>query len=254
MNCASVVDTSGVTASTPGGTPSPLASPLSTLLASGQAIQVAERDISAGNVAPEKQPTLPSDPTYTLSMDVYIEKVSTSLRNLIENTDINPEWLGNPATGSNAGTTRRPMVYVNGNGSWAPQNAICAEHFNSSNQQVGICTPAATTGSYFNFMMTVDNTAKKITTYINGVEKSNVVSGQSFTWAPTNNWILGNSSWGMKSSDGALKVKNVYLFPKVLSSTERSLLVTTSSPSTTSTFMNEPAFLPFENSGDLAPC
>jgi hypothetical protein len=233
------------------GSSPPDSSPLQTLLASGQAIQVTEVDISNGNVPPAKQPALPAEPTYTLSMDVFIEKVKAGgARNLIENTTISPEWLGNPATGPNQGITRRPMVYVNGDGSWAPQNAICAEHFDRTNHQQAACTPAAPVGTYFNFIMTVDNAVKKITTYINGVEKSNHVSTDYFTWSARNNWVLGNPSFFQTAADGALKVKNVYLFPKVLSSTEMGLLQ--QSTGTTSTYIvqpESPSIAPFGKSG-----
>lgn len=227
VDCQSVYEGS----STPA--PSPSSTPLQTLLKSAQAIQVSEKDISAGNVAPtNRNPTLPTVPTYTLSMDVFIEKGATSSRNLIENTDVAPDWLGNPATGANAGIIRRPMIYVAPSGvSWTGQNHICAEHFTTNNGQAGICTTEpAPLGAYFNLVMIADNSSKKLAVYINGANKGEAAASGNFSWSATNNWILGNPGYGHKTSDGALKVKNVYLFPKILTAAEIALVAGKSVP------------------------
>jgi hypothetical protein len=233
IDCPSVYEGSGTPDS---GTPA--ASPLETLLASGQAIQVSEVDISAGNVAPaNRNPTLPSTPTYTLSMDVFIAATATTNRNLIHNTDARPEW---PATGPNAPVTRRPMIYVAGTvqaASWTGGNHICAEHLSSTNTQHGKCTSTpAPTGTYFNFMMVTDNQSKKITVYINGVNKGeSTVAADVFSWSASNNWILGHPDFANVASQGALKVKNVYLFPKILTAAEMALLT-----GNTSTYIPQP--------------
>jgi hypothetical protein len=196
---------------------------------SGEIIQSTEVDIKMGNVTPMNTPRLPSTVSYTMTMDVFIETIDPGERNIIENTNVNPEWSGNPSTNSNV---RKPVVYVSGlRTAWTAPNSICVEHWTDKNYQVGKCsTIPAPINQYFNFTFSVSDLTG-IQLYIDGNSSGSIQlpTENTFAWATTNQWVFGNSSWGTHPDAGPLKVKNVYMYDTVLTASSVRAYVSTAS-------------------------
>ena len=197
------------------------ASPKDTLLKSGQAIQVAEAEISTSPpafTAPTGIDT--SKVSYSVTMDVNIAQAWPSWRNIMNNGD--PDWP--PGT-----VSRRPAVFITGNDA-APANRIHIVHGSTEDQNKNIVTAfAATPGTYFNITWVVD--AGKLTTYINGQKDSTGTVNGTFTWG-TNAWkwnaYLTQYPQRTQNTSGSVKVKNVYWFNKALSDGDVATLTGTS--------------------------
>ena len=205
MNCAAVYESSG-------GSPAPATlTAKQTLLATGQAIQVAEQTISVAT-----PPTITTQPTgitatgsFTLSMDI---NVSASV----------PGWVCVFGQGPHP---RHPGVWINNaavpGGIRFHMGAAAADY-----------TSVFTFGEYFNMTAVYDATSSTLTLYKNGVANGSttVASGQYTPPTPT------NFEWNQqKVTAPTIKVKNTYWFNKALTAAEVTTLV-----GTTSTYMPQP--------------
>ena len=217
----------------PASPASPVKTPKQTLLASGQAIQVTEADISTA--PPTFTPPTGIDTTkvsYTMTMDVNIAQAGPSWRNIMNNGD--PDWPPGMVS-------RRPAVFITGTDA-APPNRIHIVHGSTGDQNVNIVTSfAATPGTYFNLTWVVDG--GKLTTYINGAKDSAGIVSGTFNWG-TNAWKWNayNVQYPSRAENvaGSVKVKNAYWFNKALSDADVAMLTTAS---TTSTYAPEPCNL-----------
>jgi len=214
--------------------PGPAAlTPEQTLLASGQAIQVPEIDISTAPpafTAPTGIDT--TKVSYSMSMDVNIAQTGPSWRNIMNNGT-------HDCCDANS---RRPAIFITGNDA-APPNRIHIVHGAKEDNNKNIVTTfAATLGTYFNVTWVVDG--GKLTTYINGVpDATGSVSG-TFNWGthtPTWKWnqYLSEYTTRKENTQGPVKVKNVYWFNKALSPTEIKAIASPAG-SGTSTYTPEP--------------
>lgn len=206
-------------------------SPKQTLLASGQALQVNEVDISASPPTFTPPTGLTSNVSYTMSMDVNIAQAGPSWRNI----------MNNGAHDCCDATTRRPAVFITGN-DVAPANRIHIVHGATQDNNKNIITSfAATPGTYFNLTWVVDGGT--LTTYINGTRDANGSVSATFNWgSPVQNtwrWNQYLSEYKTRTANtaGAVKVKNVYWFNRPLSAAE---VTTLTSSSTTSSYTPEP--------------
>jgi len=204
--------------------------PKQTLLESGQAIQVAEAEISTAPpafTAPTGIDT--SKVSYSMTMDVNIAQVGRSWRNIMNSGD--PDWP--PGT-----VSRRPAVFITGN-DYAPPNRIQIVHASTEDQNKNIVTSfAATPGTYFNLTWVVDG--GKLTTYINGNKDSAGTVNGTFNWGtPAWKWNAYKTQYPSRAEnvDGSVKVKNAYWFNKALSDTD---VTTLAAASTTSTYVPQP--------------
>jgi hypothetical protein len=212
-------------------TATPAKTPKQTLLESGQAIQVAEVDISTAPpafTAPTGIDT--TKVSYSMSMDVQIAQAGPSWRNIMNNGD--PDWP--PGT-----TARRPAVFITGTDA-APANRIHIVHGSTEDQNKNIVTSfAATPGTYFNLTWVVDG--GKLTTYINGQKDSAGSVNGTFTWGTANAWKWNayKTQYPTRPQNvaGSVNVKNAYWFNKALTDADVTTLITAS---TTSTYAPEP--------------
>ena len=196
------------------GTP---ASPLQTLLASGQTLVQSALDVSQGPIPFSIVPTglTTSTVAYTMSMDILIEKSSGGWRCLLAN-QTTTEPIEN--------IRRRPAVFISGadyrdsEGRVGPNYIQVVHAVGTVNTSI-ITSAKAPEGRYFNLTWTVGNGI--LTTYLDGVvDRTGTVSG-AFAWAPTNAWTWRPE--GAKS--GSLTVRNVYWFNKALSASEVALFL-----------------------------
>jgi len=205
--------------------------PKQTLLESGQAIQVAEAEISTAPpafTAPTGIDT--SKVSYSMSMDVLIAQTGPSWRNI----------MNNGTHDCCDATSRRPAVFITGSDA-APPNRIHIVHgANEDNNKNIVTSFAATLGTYFNLTWVVDG--GKLTTYINGTKDSAGTVSATFNWGthtPTWKWnqYLSEYTTRTHNTAGSVKVKNAYWFNKALTDADVTTLTTAS---TTSTYAPEP--------------
>ena len=211
MNCASVYEMSG-------GSPVPVTTPLQTLLASGQAIQVSELVISSATPpSVTTQPTgITATGSFTLSMDI---NVSASV----------PVWVCVFGQGPHP---RHPGVWINNAG--VPGGIRF--HMGAA---IADYTSVFTFGEYFNMTAVYDATSSTLTLYKNGVANGSttVASGRYTPPTPT------NFEWNQeKVTTPTIKVKNTYWFTKALTPAEVSILASTGTTGTTSTYVSEPVY------------
>lgn len=218
-------------AAVPAAAASTTTSPRATLLATGQAIQVAEAEISTS--PPTFTPPTGIDRTkvsYTMSMDVLIAQTGPSWRNI----------MNNGTHDCCDATSRRPAVFITGSDA-APPNRIHIVHgANEDNNKNIVTSFAATLGTYFNVTWVVDG--GKLTTYINGTKDSAGTVSGTFNWGthtPTWKWnqYLSEYTTRTQNTAGSVKVKNAYWFNKALTDAEITTLTTAG---TTSTYAPEP--------------
>jgi len=205
--------------------------PKQTLLESGQAIQVAEAEISTAPpafTAPTGIDT--SKVSYSMSMDVLIAQTGPSWRNI----------MNNGTHDCCDATSRRPAVFITGSDA-APPNRIHIVHgANEDNNKNIVTSFAATLGRYFNLTWVVDG--GKLTTYINGTKDSTGTVSATFNWGthtPTWKWnqYLSEYTTRTQNTAGSVKVKNAYWFNKALTDAD---VTTITAASTTSTYAPEP--------------
>ena len=205
--------------------------PKQTLLESGQAIQVAEAEISTAPpafTAPTGIDT--SKVSYSMSMDVLIAQTGPSWRNI----------MNNGTHDCCDATSRRPAVFITGSDA-APPNRIHIVHgANEDNNKNIVTSFAATPGTYFNLTWVVDG--GKLTTYINGTKDSTGTVSGTFNWGthtPTWKWnqYLSEYTTRTQNTAGSVKVKNAYWFNKALTDAD---VTTITAASTTSTYAPEP--------------
>jgi len=222
---------SGSAATSNAAAASTTTSPRATLLASGQAIQVAEAEISTA--PPTFTPPTGIDTSkvsYTMTMDVKIAQAGPSWRNIMNNGD--PDWP--PGT-----TARRPAVFITGTDA-GPANRIHIVHGSTEDQNKNIVTSfAATPGTYFNLTWVVDG--GKLTTYINGQKDSAGSVNGTFTWGTANawKWKAYKTQYPSRTENvaGSVSVKNAYWFNKALTDAD---VTTLTAASTSSTYAPEP--------------
>jgi hypothetical protein len=227
------------TASTTASTTAPVVSPKAALIATGQAIQVAEIDTQPQPAFTAPTGIVLSAPvSYTYSMDININGIG-SWRNIMHHggDDID----------------RKPALYL------TPANKLVVSHATNENWEMSAnpsFTPVIDT--YFN--LTVVCTGGKLIAYINGVKDATGEvtgtfdwQGKHFTaargtppppatwkWSAYKTYFPGNGDpSGRRDNVGPIKVKNVYWFNKGLTDAEVATLATPST-STTSTFIPEP--------------
>ena len=185
------------------------ASTASPVLSSGQAIQIQEVEISQ-NPPPFTAPAgiVTTGPvTYTMSMDIKIDQVGPTWRNIMAHGE--PDWPP-------GGTGRRPAVYITGNDK-APANRILVVHGSAEEDNKNIVTQfAATPGQYFNLTWVVDG--GKLTTYVNGLPDANGTVSGAFTWG-SSEWKWSDPRY-QNNRSGPVNVKNVYWFNKALTAAE----------------------------------
>ena len=217
------------------GTPAAAAAtetPKQTLLESGQAIQVAEAEIST------------APPTFTPPTGIDTSKVSYSMTMDVQIAQAGPSWRNIMNNGTHDccdATSRRPAVFITGNDA-APPNRIHIVHgANEDNNKNIVTSFAATPGTYFNLTWVVDG--GKLTTYINGTKDSAGTVSATFNWGTpvqnTWNWnqYLKEYTTRTQNTAGSVKVKNVYWFNKPLTDADVTTLTTAS---TTSTYAPQP--------------
>ena len=225
-------DSSSGSAAVPAAAASTTTSPRDTLLATGQAIQAAEAEISTA--PPTFTPPTGIDTSkvsYSMTMDVLIAQAGPSWRNI----------MNNGAHDCCDATTRRPAVFITGT-DVAPANRIHIVHGATQDNNKNIITSfAATPGTYFNLTWVVDNGT--LTTYINGTKDSAGSTSATFNWGtPVQNawnWnqYLKEYTTRTQNTAGSVKVKNVYWFNKPLTDADVTTLTTTG---TTSSYTPEP--------------
>lgn len=215
--------------------PAPAPSASASVLSTGQALQTAEIDISAAPPA-FNVPTgfdTKSGVSYTMSMNVRIDQVGNSWRNIFNN-------------GSHDccdATSRRPAVFITGKDA-SPPNRIHIVHGSDEDNNRNIVTQfAASPGVYFNLTWVVDG--NKLTTYINGIpDPAGSVTGK-FNWgSPAQsswNWnqYLKEYKTRTENTAGPVKVKNVYWFNKALTPAEIKTIASSSSGTGTSGYALE---------------
>lgn len=227
-------------------TPAPATkTPLETLLASGQALQVEELDIFKGKQMPFAISPTGIDTTkvtYSMSLDIIVVKELS-------------EWWYSILSNNNKqdypidSTVRRPGVWLTGAKTEFGARKVHIDHANANNQQGAIITEfAATIGTYFNLTFVVDN--GKGTTYINGVKDSKGEWSWAFTWSTENAW-----TWNLYNhAESEIKVKNVYWFNKALTADEAKLIGTKQTSGTSMYALppkNEPEPYSFDEYGTL---
>jgi Concanavalin A-like lectin/glucanases superfamily len=228
-------DTSG----TPGPAPAPgPVDPRASVWASGQSIQSAPFDTQAATTAFTTSPTgYSGTPTYTMSLDINIEKTATSWRNIFAHQPT--DSTGDGGNG-NSSITRKPSLYITGLNS-PPANRVQVVHQQAGSDNTSIVTKfAATPGTYFNLTWVVNGGVLKA--YINGVLDSTVSA--AFTWpSPDQPWTWMHANYAAYKN-GAITVANVYWWNSALTDAQVAQLAIPSAPTpgvdTTSYYMPEP--------------
>jgi hypothetical protein len=202
--------------------------PLETLLASGQGLQVEELEISKNSIPFTKSPTGidTTKVTYSMSLDIYLTMdLPFSGCCILSNTN-KPDSL---PTGT---TNRRPSVCISGRGT--SNRTVKIVHATEADTITNMITDfSATLGTYFNLTFVIDN--GKGVTYINGIKDKKGDWSGAFTWSTDKNeW-----TWNPNKSDIAINVKNVYWFNKALTADEVKL-IGTKQTSGTSTYVLPP--------------
>ena len=229
MNCAAVYERSPAPApKSPAPAPAAL-TPKQTLLASGQAIQVAELTITSTPkpvIAAASQPTgITATGSFTISIDINMSTLPGQLLRVI-GQGTNP---GNPAlwlfpAGSGGGGW---FKFHNGGPDSPETNAITL---------VSDAAPPVY-NTYYNITAVYDAPTHTSTLYYNGVSKvssSTIVPAKYIPPTPTAfGWNPDNLT------APTVKVKNTYWFNKALTAAEVATLTGTSS-GTTSGYMPEP--------------
>lgn len=204
------------------------------VLSTGQALQTAEIDISTAPPAFKvpKGVDTKSGVSYTMSMDVRIDQVGNSWRNIFNN------GLHDCCDA----TSRRPAVFITGKDA-SPPNRIHIVHGSDEDNNRNIVTQfAASPGVYFNLTWVVDG--NKLTTYINGnPDPAGSITGK-FNWGS----FPGDFNWNQylkeyktraDNTAGPVKVKNVYWFNKALTPAEIKTISSSSSGAGTSGYAME---------------
>lgn len=184
-----------------------------------QSLQVGEIEIGSNPPAFRKPVLDRSKVSYTMSMDVLIERTGTGWRNIFNSGNLD---CCDP-------TTRRPAVFISGTdlgsanrvhivhgASAGGGNGYGADH--DGNNRYIVTSFAATPGAYFNLTWTVHNGT--LTTYINGIPDPTGVNTGSFTWAEENwrwNGYLTQFPSRIQNTAGSVKVKNVLWWNRPLS-------------------------------------
>jgi len=227
-------DPESPSASPPASPPaSPSASPAesarTTLLLTGQAIQVAELDIGKAGITPLTTPPTgiePSNVTYTLSMDVNVSGVNNKWFSIISNErkSLAHEY------GVTGTTSRRPAVWMN------PENKIAVVHGAGPNSaSFNLTSFKAKDNEYFNLTFVVHRGV--LSPYINGVLDKSGVQSAGFTWSTAaNDWVWNQANL----TDRSVKVKNVYWFNNNLTAGDIKIINGQQSTSGTSTYTLPP--------------
>jgi hypothetical protein len=205
---STAVDTT--TTSVPAPAPAP-ADPKTTLQATGRALQVAERDISAatdfGNCGADTSKPV----AYTISMFLSVERTAGDWRNVfVRGGDQN----------------RRPGI-------WLTQNDL-KFHFrqatdDNANAGIDSTVTGLTAGQYTHVAFVNDGTTMSV--YFNGTKDSatySVSSGHTFGWG-TDDAAHAAIAPYTANANGYVKVKELYWFNSALSSTQISQLAVASS-------------------------
>ena len=196
--------------------------PKQTLLASGQAIQVAEQTISVAT-----PPTITTQPTgitatgsFTLSIDINMTTLPNGALLRVIGQGVHPGqpglWLFPAGAGGNV---------------WL--------RFHVGNSAIDLVTDKTppTYNTYYNITAVYDAPTRTATLYYNGVSKSSSTAIDPTGFAPPTPAMFG---WNQQNLTApTVKVKNTYWFNKALTAAEVSTLTGTSS-GTTSTYMPEP--------------
>ena len=220
MNCASVYERS------PAPAPAPAAlTPLQTLLASGQAIQVAELTITSSPkpvIAAASQPTgITATGSFTLSTDISMTTLPGQLLRVI-GQGTNP---GNPALWLFPADA--------GGGGWFKF------HVGEANEALltsGTTPPVYNT--YYNITAVYDAPSTTATIYYNGVSKASSSTIVPARYIPPTPTAFGWNPDNLTAP--TVKVKNTYWFNKALTAAEVATLTGTSSGTTNSGYMPEP--------------
>ena len=217
MNCAAVYERS------PAPAPAPAAlTPKQTLLASGQAIQVAPLEIGTpSKFAFSRPPTgyTPSTlPSYTMTFDIQVKAVQSDWRNILAHDD----------------TYRTPAVFICPSNHPTTPNTIQIYHGPSLESK----NPIVMDGSTWT-TITWTASQEKIQLYINGMLDNSVST--STAWPspdPVWNW---NDTTRALPSTSSIKVRNVYFWPSARTDAQIALLGASGMGSeTTSGYMPEP--------------
>jgi hypothetical protein len=211
-------------ATAPAAAVPPPADPKVTLLATGKALQVAEKDISVS--PPVDLGTSGVDTTnpvaYTISMFINIEKTSGAYRNIF-------------SRGVNDGD-RKPAIFIRPN-----DLTFHFRHGTDNDGNFGLDATAvgATAGQYTHVAFVNDGATMSV--YINGTKDANTK-----TIDPAHKCVWGSNDTLHAAVPpnnvpaGYLKIKELYLFPKALSVDD---IKTLSTVSTTSTYSTEPVYM-----------
>jgi hypothetical protein len=119
-------------------------------------------------------------PTYSMSMDVYMNDIAVDSRIILQNS-VNQK------------------VFISGiRDEWASPNSLCVIH-----DTVRVCTRnSLTVGVYTNIIFTVSD---EVSLYLDGQFQSSKKLENGFTWPEPNSLVYGPGS--------GLKLKNLFVFP-----------------------------------------
>ena len=219
MNCASVYESSGSPAT---GTPAAVGTPRQRLIATGQAIQVAELTITSSPkpvIAAASQPTgITATGSFTLSTDISMTALPGELVRVI-------------GQGAHPGS---PALWLFAAG--AQGTTWFKFHVGEANEVLlSTTTTPPTYNTYYNITAVYDATTQKATLYHNGVlaGSSTIVPAKYVPPTPT---AFGWNDQNVTAP--TIKVKNTYWFNKALTAAEVSTLPGTSG--TTSGYTPQP--------------
>ena len=213
-------DTSSPSGS-PSGSPSPAAvTPLQTLQASGQSIQVAPLEIGTPNskipfTNPPTGYATQTTPSYTMTFDIQVDGAHNYWRNIMAHDD----------------ASRGPAVFI-----WPSDNLDWGNHIqiyqtpNGANSVNGK-DPLVTDGTtWTTITWTVNNGTLQL--YTNGVADNSVTLTAPYAWpTPDPTWFWRDTSRASQSPR-SIMVRNVYFWPSALTSTQIALLAPPASTAT----------------------
>lgn len=220
--------------------PAAISDPKMALVATATKIQEAELDTQPGGPFTFPTPSNTASLSYTLTTWIWIQNAHGTWRNV----------FCRGADGiQGGGFDRRPALFITGN-DMGPANRLHFIHSTTddNNKYIIQATPI-TLNTWTHVAFLVDNTAKKITTYINGVkdtQEATLPATASFLWDGTlpgnNNNVKYNVYFGgVNPGNGPVKIKQFYFFDKILAVSDIATLAAAPAPApTTSSYLPEP--------------
>lgn len=170
---------------------------------------------------------------YTMSMDIFVSATAPTWRNVMSSS-------GDFGV---SGSTRRPAVFITGAAEGVPERVHIVHGSKEDNNKSIVSNERLTLGQYNNITWSVGG--GKMTVYINGILDDSSPTA-TYTWASKDDW-----AWADVPSDGSIRVKNVYMFNKVLTPAEVQLVTGVNPTSAKSGYFNHAYFGPKGDAGGL---